>query len=72
MKIGNESAVSTPVPLESGCANFDQTLRLNVNMYYDEIKSKFVEKKVQLKIHSVCIVLSLRLKKDKNLPEMLL
>ena len=66
MEIGNESAVSTPVPLASGSAHFDQTMKLNVNMYYDEAKSKFVEKKVVINKYSVCIVLCWRLRREKN------
>lgn len=42
---GNESAESTWMPLEGGVAQFDQILKLAVNMYFDTVKNKFVEKK---------------------------
>ena len=39
---GNESAESTLVPLQNGIVNFNQTLRLSVNMYFDTNTNKFV------------------------------
>lgn len=50
---GNESAESTWMPLEGGVAQFDQILKLAVNMYFDTVKNKFVEKKVSVLIVSV-------------------
>lgn len=46
LKQGNETAESTLVPLQNGVVNFNQTLRLSVNMYFDMTTNKFVEKKV--------------------------
>jgi hypothetical protein len=40
--LGNESAETTVVPLKNGEVNFDQTLKLNVNMYFDTTTNKFV------------------------------
>ena len=48
MHSGNESAESSWVALEGGVARFDQTLKLAVNMYFDTVKNKFVEKKVPM------------------------
>lgn len=39
---GSESAESTLVPLHNGVVNFNQTLRLSVNMYFDTNTQKFV------------------------------
>jgi hypothetical protein len=46
--VGNEAAETPLVPLVNGVVEFNQTLRLNVNMYFDTTTNKFVEKKVPL------------------------
>ena len=43
--------------LEGGEAHFNQTLKLAVSMYFDTVKNKFVEKKVDIDKGSVCTVL---------------
>lgn len=47
-KRSNESAETTTLPLTNGQVHFDQTLKLNVNMYFDTTTNKFVEKKVAI------------------------
>lgn len=39
---GESIAESSNVPLETGIANFNQILKLNVNMYFDTVLNKFV------------------------------
>ena len=56
------------MPLDGGSATFDQTLRLKVNMYFDTVKSKFVEKKVRLTRYSACIASSSGPKRARRTP----
>jgi hypothetical protein len=51
--LGNECSESTWVSLQGGSANFDQTLKLKVSMYFDTTANKFVEKKVLVDVNIV-------------------
>jgi len=64
--IGDSIATTSNIPLDAGIANFNQTLKLTVNMYFDTTNNKFVEKKVIMFVSSACILSSLWLKKVRN------
>jgi len=54
------------MPLKNGVVEFNQTLKLPVNMYFNTTTQSFVEKKVRFALPSASIVSRLPLRKAKN------
>jgi hypothetical protein len=54
------------MPLKNGVVEFNQTLKLPVNMYFNTATQSFVEKKVNLALFSAYTVLLFRPKREKN------